>query len=90
MGYGLSRTVVLFSTGPLLKKLWPLEVDLLASLILWSTFGFVCCIFAVVGFVLSLKCIFHKNHGQTDRRTNGRMDNGFKGVRFLVYSCDFM
>ena len=50
MGYGLSRTVVLFSTGPLLKKLWPLEVDLLASLILWSTFGFVCSIFAVVGF----------------------------------------
>ena len=32
MGYGLYRTVVLFSTGPLLKKLWPLEVDLLTFL----------------------------------------------------------
>ena len=60
MGYGLSRTVVPFSTGPLWKKLLPLEVDMLASLILWFTFGFVSSIFAVVGFVLIFKYIFHK------------------------------
>ena len=60
MGYGLSRVVVVFPTGPLLKKLWPLEVDLLTSSVLWSAFGFVCSIFSVVGFVLRLKYIFHK------------------------------
>ena len=42
MGYGLSGVVVVFSTGSLLKKLWPLEVGLLASSDLWSPFGFVC------------------------------------------------
>ena len=61
MGYGLSRTVVLFSTGPVFKKLWPLEVDLLTSYVLWPTFRFVYSIFAVLVFVLRLKYICEKN-----------------------------
>ena len=60
MGYGLSRTVVLFSTGPLLKKLWPLEVDLLTSKFVCLAFGFVCSVFAEVGFISRLKIIGEK------------------------------